>query len=65
MLTAPEGEGSELLRGEELYKRLQEHGTFAQVNIGYFLISLLGQAVLFQYTEQSFQAHFHMLKGSS
>jgi hypothetical protein len=36
VLTAPEGEGSELLRGEELYKRLQEHGTFAQVNIGHW-----------------------------
>ena len=28
-----EGEGTEVLRGEELFKRLHEHGTFAQVDI--------------------------------
>lgn len=34
VLTAAEGgEGTEELRGEELYKRLNEHGTFAQVMI--------------------------------
>lgn len=38
--TAAEGgEGIEGLRGEELFKRLNEHGTFAQVYIAHFVIS--------------------------
>lgn len=41
VLTAAEGgEGTEELRGEELYKRLNEHGTFAQVDIGRCVISV-------------------------
>lgn len=41
VLTAAEGgEGTEELRGEELYKRLNEHGTFAQVDTGHCVISV-------------------------
>ena len=32
LTTAEGGEGTEVLRGEELFKRLHEHGTFAQVD---------------------------------
>jgi hypothetical protein len=40
VLTAAEGgEGTEVLRGEELFKRLHEHGTFAQVDIADYVIS--------------------------
>ncbi|KAG0619235.1 hypothetical protein M758_4G124900 [Ceratodon purpureus] len=31
LTTAEGGEGTEVLRGEELFKRLHEHGTFAQI----------------------------------
>jgi len=58
VLTAAEGgEGTEDLRGEELFKRLNEYGTFAQVGTGHCLAGLFVKiwtmfAVPFQLADQ-------------
>lgn len=39
LIAAEGGEGTEVLRGEELFNRLHEHGTFAQVGIMHHVVS--------------------------
>jgi hypothetical protein len=48
------GEGTEVLRGEELFKRLHEHGTFAQVDIKNYVIPVKCVKVSLLVTQKSF-----------